>query len=211
MHNEQKSPAPLSPKPTSTKTFSIDFLCIILRRSGFTIFGFLGPFAVVLFWKADKTAKFRELWGGGGWGSENGHDEIPKKNSNGEPKNQQTTKHIKNRRIIPGFWGGFVLCVFSPIRNDSKQHININLPPAQSRDNPAKVFMRTCFLFPWSKRVLLGDFKAQSAGDSCEWWPRMLGGQGFWMTSDLDPSHPQDMRAWLSDFEAQHCNTPLSR
>ena len=65
-------------------------------------------------------------------------------------------KHIKKKTrkqnfhgIVPGFWGGFCLCVFfSPIRNDPKKHINKILAPTQSRDNPANLFMFTCFSFP---------------------------------------------------------------
>ena len=65
-------------------------------------------------------------------------------------------KHIKKKThkqnfqgIVPGFWGGSCLCVFSsPQGMTRKKHINKNLPPTQSRDNPAHLFMFMSFSFP---------------------------------------------------------------
>ena len=39
------------------------------------------------------------------------------------------------------------MCFFSPIRNDTKKHMNKFLPPTQSRDNPANLFMLCVFSF----------------------------------------------------------------
>ena len=73
---------------------------------------------------------------------------------------QNTIKNKKRKqnfhRIVPGFLEGFCLCVFSPTRNDlsppqgmtPKKHMNEFLTPAQSRDNPANLFMFMCFSFP---------------------------------------------------------------
>ena len=65
-------------------------------------------------------------------------------------------KHIKKETrkqnfhgMIPGFWGGFLfMCFFSPIPNDPKENKNKFLPPTQSRDNPANLFLFMCFSFP---------------------------------------------------------------
>ena len=41
------------------------------------------------------------------------------------------------------------MSIFSPIRNGpKKKHIHRILPPTQSRDNPAHLFMFMCFSFP---------------------------------------------------------------
>ena len=71
-------------------------------------------------------------------------------------------KHIKNKTrkqkfhgIVPGFWGGDFVYVFSPpkgMTRRKKTHTHINTflapPPPQSRDNPANLFMFMCFFFP---------------------------------------------------------------
>ena len=50
--------------------------------------------------------------------------------------------------IVPGILAGILfLCFFYPIRNDPKKHINKFLPPNQSRDNPARLFMFVRFSF----------------------------------------------------------------
>ena len=71
------------------------------------------------------------------------------------PKDRERKKHIKKKTrkqnihgIVPGFWGEFCLCVFSPPKGMTrKKHINKILAPTQSRDNPANLFMFMCFFF----------------------------------------------------------------
>ena len=62
----------------------------------------------------------------------------------------KTHKHKNFTGLSQDFWGGILFYVFfSPIRNDPKKHINKILPPTQSRDNPANLFMFMCvFSFP---------------------------------------------------------------
>ena len=63
-------------------------------------------------------------------------------------------KHIFNKMftgLSRDFGGNLFMCFFSsPIRNDPpKKHINKILPPTQSEDNPANIFMFMCFYFSW--------------------------------------------------------------
>ena len=67
-----------------------------------------------------------------------------------ERKIKNKTRKQNFHGIVPEFCGEFCLCVFSPIRNEKKKHINKFLAPTQSRDNPANLFMFMCVFFPWS-------------------------------------------------------------
>ena len=50
------------------------------------------------------------------------------------------------------FWRDFVYVFFSPVRNDLKHTHKHHLPPIQSWDNAAHLFMFMCFSFP-EKRI----------------------------------------------------------
>ena len=81
----------------------------------------------------------------------NGERQIsPKLGS--EQKTHKEKKHVNKTftGLSRDLGGNFVCVFFSPIRNDPKKtHKKKILPPAQSRDNPANLFMFMCFSFPW--------------------------------------------------------------
>ena len=107
----------------------------------------------------------------------------------GEERPLNKTRKQNFHEIVPGFWGEFCLCVFSPPKGMTrKKHINNILPPAQSQDNPANLFMFMCFSFPCMCLYQMAHRKRNGGGCRPCKYPYRLGaekGQNFKMPSRL--------------------------